>query len=213
MRFRSLLVAALLGLPVYGSVTTYTDVGAWAVAASEEPNVTLEGATVVGGQLQSTDLTFATKSGMDGVYGPGNGQFIGQLWADCVGKDGCNGLAYDTTTITFDKPVYAFAGNFDLAAGGGLEVYTNGPISVSPNQTVDPHGASGTAYDNFWGFVSSTPFETIEFASSYGNQSFTLADITYAIDPPPSAAPEPSSFALLALAGVAAGLAGKRIRR
>ena len=215
MRYKLVLLTALLGLPLFGSVTTYTDVAAWAVSASDAPNVVLDGATISNGQLAAPDLTITTNSGMDGVYGPGNGFLIQNLWADDVGTTTRTGLEEDTTTFTFDKPVYAFAGNFNLqgGTGAGLELYTNGPIAVSPNQTQTPHGTYGTDYDGFFGFVSTTPFTSILFASSYGDQSFTLSDITYAIDPPPAAeAPEPSSIATLGLICIGLGLVGKRLR-
>jgi hypothetical protein len=114
MRFDLALVVTLVAAPVFGSVTTYTDVAAWAVSASNAPNVTFEGAIINNGQIQAPDLTISTQTMFAGQTGPGSGKAIGDLWADCVGKSGCSSGLNDTTTFTFDEPVYAFAGNWDL---------------------------------------------------------------------------------------------------
>lgn len=223
MRFKLGLVAVLVSLPALGSIPTYFDVGSWAVAAQNQPNVsiTLDGESIVNGQLVSdiggsVEGTITTRSGMGTVYGPGNGQMIGSLWADCVGKTGCSSGPYDTTTITFDKPVYGFAGNWNLqgGTGSGLLIYTDatGPQAASPNAHFDGRQDAGVDFNSFWGLVTNAPFQKLTFTTTTGDQNYTLGNIIVALDPPAAVTPEPATLALLGIAGIGLGLARKRTR-
>jgi hypothetical protein len=212
LRYKLGIFVALLSLPSFGSVMTYSDYGNWAISAAEQPNVNIVSETFANNQVQTPELSITTLSGMGGASDPGNGVIANNSWTDCVGKDACNSLAYDVTIFSFSKPVYALAGDWDMPAGSGLEIYTGTPSPVSPNQYEDQGHLAGSAFSGFFGFVSDTPFDSVVFASSTGQQSFTLSDLSIGIDPPPSlAAPEPSTLALLGAAGIALGFTRKRL--
>jgi hypothetical protein len=211
VRLNLVICAALLSLPAFGSDTTYTQYETWAISAGKAPNVVIVSETFDNNQIQTPELTITTRSGMGSISEGGNGVIANNSWVDCVGKDGCNGLMYDVTTFNFSKPVYGLAGDWDMAAGSGLEIYAGGS-AVSPNQYIDGSVLAGNPFNGFFGFVSDTPFYSIVFASSSGAQSFTLCGLSIAIDPP-APSPEPSTIALMGAACVVLGLIRKRFRR
>lgn len=200
----------LLALPAFGSVTTYTDPATWEQAVSAFSDVIVESSPITGGQLDSA-VNVTTHSGMGTVSASGNGVFNRAEFLDCVGKDSCNGLVDDTTTFTFSSMVYGFAATWDLegGTGSGLEIYINGPQYVSPNQGQDGYGA---AYSGFFAVLSTDPFPSLLFASSVGEQAYTVEQMMLAIGPQ-TAVPEPRNLACSALACVILAFARARLGR
>ncbi len=196
---RIILGFSLLLLPfsfvAHASVIQYTDYSSWAAAAAAEPNVNIAIEGFGGGVIDTLGVSVSTRSGMGTAIGAGNGQIVNGAWVDCVGKNACNGNAYDTTSFHSAKPLYAFGGTWDLPAAypGGLEMYTDiSPQIISPNQYQAGPYSDGSAFSGFFGFVSDSPFSSVTLASSYGSQSLDLTDMVMGIDPPPTAAPEPA---------------------
>ena len=195
---RSILGISLLLLPFSyaadASVMEFTDYSSWFAAANAEPNVNIAVENFDNNTINTAGVSVLTRSGMGTEIGAGNGQIVNGAWVDCVGKNACNGSAYDTTTFYSAKPLYAFGGTWDLPAAfpGGLELYTElSPQAVSPNQYQDGPYADGSAFSGFFGFVSDSPFSSVTLASSSGSQPLTLTNMVLGIDPPPASAPEP----------------------
>jgi hypothetical protein len=202
----TLFVLLLPTCAAQASFLEYTDYSTWLGAVASASNVEVAVENFANGQIDPPGLSVSTRSGMGPQIGPGNGQIVNGAWVDCVGKNACNGAAYDTTTFSSSTPLYAFGGTWVLPAAypGGLEIYTNlfSPI-ISPNQYQSGPYDDGSRYTGFFGFVSNTPFSSVTLGSSYGSQSLTLSGLVLGIDrPPASAVPEPVSLLPLGLLAV-----------
>jgi hypothetical protein len=161
-----------------GSTITYTNAASWLAAARALPNVKISAQTLANNRLNPSGVTIASYSGLNS-QNTGNGKIHYGEWDDCVGKSACSGLLYDTTKLSSARPMYAFAGTWNLngATPGGLEIYIDGNSQpLSPNRYQNGRNLAGRAYAGFFGFVSDTPFESITLGSS-GSQSFTLTNI------------------------------------
>jgi hypothetical protein len=206
---RIILAISLLLIPfsflTQASVIEYTDYSAWLGAASAEPNVDVATEEFQNGRINTLGVSVTTRSGMGTQIGAGNGQIVDGAWVDCVGKNACNGSAYDTTAFYSAKPMYAFGGTWNLPAAypGGLELSMDtSPQIISPNQYASGPYSDGSAFSGFFGFVSDSPFSSVTLGSSYGSQSLTLTDMVLGIDPPPAAVPEPAFLLPLGLLAV-----------
>jgi hypothetical protein len=116
---------------------------------------------------------------------------------------------FDVTSITFSNlspTIFAIGGNF--FATGFNTAYTNTPISVTI--TLSDASSFTTNYtpadpNSFFGVTALTNIATLTISNAPGAAEFmTVNNLTVAV-------PEPSTYALLALATV--GLAGYVIRR
>jgi hypothetical protein len=141
--------------------------------------------------------SWITEDFEDGIVGPGvsvvsdNGSIYTQLSGNDLWYDW---LYYDegptsTTTWTFDVPIHAFGGMWDLGSQGGdpdcgspgsnIEVLINGSwvsIGVIDREKID----------EFWGFVSDVPFTQIRL-QGYSDEGwverYTLDDMVYSVLP------------------------------
>jgi hypothetical protein len=137
--------------------------------------------------------SWETEDFEDGVVGPGisvvsdNGYVYTQasgndLWYDSLTYS-AGPTAY--TTFTFDDPIYAFGGTWDLGSwledpeiggpGSNIEVLMDGSwqsVGVIDNDYIDV----------FWGFVSDTPFTQVRL-QAYNDEGwterYTLDDMVY----------------------------------
>jgi len=140
--------------------------------------------------------SWATEDFEDGV-GPGisvvstNGYVYTQgssnkLWYDS--------LTYEEvptawTTWTFDNPIVAFGGTWDLGSSGG-DPECGGPgsnIEVLMDGSWQSVGVIDNSYiDVFWGFVSDTPFTQVRL-QAYNDEGwterYTLDDMVYSFSP------------------------------
>jgi len=140
--------------------------------------------------------SWATEDFEDGVVGPGigvastNGYVYTQgsgnkLWYDDLTYSG-GPTAW--TTWTFDNPIVAFGGTWDLGS------YRTDPIIGGPGSNVEVLMMDGTwvtvgvinntYIDVFWGFVSDTPFTQIRL-EGYNDEGVrerhTLDDMVYTV--------------------------------
>ena len=140
--------------------------------------------------------SWATEDFEDGVVGPGisvtstNGvvysQATNKLWYDSLTYDG-GPTAW--TTWTFDNPIYAFGGTWDLGSLGG-DPECGGPgsnIEVLMDGSWQSAGVIDNSYiDVFWGFVSDTPFTQVRL-QAYNDEGwterYTLDDMVYSFSP------------------------------
>ena len=137
--------------------------------------------------------SWATENFDDGAVGPGisvvstNGYIYTQgsgnkLWYDSLTYSG-GPTAW--TTWTFDVPIVAFGGTWDLGSSGG-DPNCGGPgsnIEVLMDGSWINVGVIDRSYINvFWGFVSDTPFTAVRLQAYNGEgwtERYTLDDMVY----------------------------------
>jgi len=143
---------------------------------------------------EATVGAWLTEDFEDGVVGPGisvesdNGDIYTQpsgnkLWYDDLHY--WEGEPTTFTTWTFDVPIYAFGGIWDLASlGGDPDCGGAGSnIEVLINGSWESVGVIDREYINvFWGFVSDVPFTQVRL-QAYNDQGYreryTLDDMVY----------------------------------
>ncbi|QDU70559.1 PEP-CTERM sorting domain-containing protein [Mucisphaera calidilacus] len=100
---------------------------------------------------------------------------------------------HESVVLTFDQAIKAFAATFETPAS------TNGVSVTIDGQEIDTFGfflPGGGQGQQFLGFISDTPFTTVEFTSPFGGETFFLDNVAVAV-------PEPASALLLGLATLA----------
>jgi hypothetical protein len=140
--------------------------------------------------------SWETEDFEDSVVGPGISvtSTNGIVYSQATNKLWYDSLTYDEeptawTTFTFDDPIYAFGGTWDLGSqygdpdvggpGSNIEVLMDGSwVSV---------GVIDREYiDVFWGFVSTTPFTQVRL-QGYNDEGwterYTLDDMVYSFSP------------------------------
>jgi len=135
--------------------------------------------TAVGGCFVVEDFSDTTLN--DGLtVEPGPSGISGGVWYDQVSIGGGGGGSM--TTWSFEKPITAFGGDFDLynvmGPGSGINILVDGSwIGVG---YIDGY-ATG-----FWGFVSDTPFTKVRFTATTngpGVETYTLDNLVYKYAP------------------------------
>jgi hypothetical protein len=138
--------------------------------------------------------SWATEDFEDGIVGPGIGVVStnGYVYTQSSGnKLWYDSLTYDEgptawTTWTFDNPIIAFGGTWDLGSEGG------DPNVGGPGSNIWVRGMDGTwqdigEIDNsligvFWGFVWNTPFNGVRLQASNDEgwtERYTLDNMVY----------------------------------
>jgi hypothetical protein len=126
-------------------------------------------------------ISVSSTNGVVHTQGSGN-----KLWYDSLTYDGGPTA---TTTWTFDNPIYAFGGTWDLGSSGG-DPEVGGPgsnIEVLMDGSWQSVGVIDNSYiDVFWGFVSDTSFTQVRL-QAYNDEGwterYTLDDMVYSFSP------------------------------
>lgn len=215
--------AGLAGLVLAAGLTVFTEETAFIAALDIVEKNTFETAAL-GSVLENTivdlgNLTFRYNGFPDGGQGdPFLGQplfqdiGIGVLDIQFMGEVNADGSPSGLHFFDIDDPVYGFGGNFISATSGARLTLTAAGQTVRISDFLPGKGTG------FFGFVSTTPFQTVEFGveattdPSIGKSSevFRLDDITTGIftDPPPDPDPVPAPVPLPGgLASLVLGLA------
>ncbi len=208
--FFGLSLLALAPRSADGAVTTYGTLGAFSAAAGPTTLVDFEGSsfagltTAVPGQLWNTVSPAGFTLGGVTVTSPGNylaivaPAFSPSLYERGTGNQMHGPVGY-SVRFTFVEPVIAVAFDFSTIfdrAGSVTVTFSTGDTATA---------TAGDPY-RFNGYVSSSPFTSINFAAL---GDYTLFDnIRYAVAP--TGVPEPMS-GLLLLAGLAALGAAHRL--
>lgn len=136
--------------------------------------------------------SWATEDFEDGVVGPGISvvSTYGVVYSQATNKLWYDSLEYDEgptvwTTWTFDNPIVAFGGTWDLGSSGG-DPEVGGPgshIEVLMDGSWQSVGVIDNSYiDVFWGFVSDEPFTQVRL-QAYNDEGwterYTLDDMVY----------------------------------
>lgn len=191
---KALLTAAAVGLLASASqaaTAIYTDRAAFDLAT--------------GGTLSFEDFSSGATTTADfsvsgtGVRVLGNGQLRGRPT-----------IFGGNMTYTFNSPISAFGGDFDLSPGGngiGLR-FTLGTGEVVSQELSAP-------YDGFWGFVADTTFTTVTVSGGSGfgfAETHNFDNFSFGIAAPVSAVPVPAGLPML-LAALAAAFGLQRWSR
>lgn len=161
---------------VSAATTIYTDRAAFDLAT--------------GGSLSFDDLSDASFNGFSVQSDAG---FIqgGQRLRDRP-TPGVNGAS---TTFTFNSPITAFGGDYDLSPGGA----GTGLRFVLDGNEIIPQEISGT-YSGFWGFVSDTFFTSVEVRAGSGSgiaETHTFDNFSFGVAATVAPIPVPASLPLL----------------
>jgi hypothetical protein len=120
-----------------------------------------------------------------------------------------------TITFTFTTPVTAWGGDFRGIADGGrptrMDVFDASDTLIGSIQFMSD---ATNQQDQFYGFTSTTSVDHLVIVNPGGaNDAFGLDNIGFVTGATPVAAPEPTSLALLATAGMSLGASLLRRRR
>ena len=157
-----------------------------------------------GGALQFDDFSDTSFNGVSITTNQAGSAFLtgGQL-------RGRPTPAGTTLTFTFDSPITAFGGDYDLGPGGngtGLRFVLDGNEIVSEEL--------GAPYVGFWGFVSDLSFTTVTVEAGSGPgiaETHLFDNLTYSFALP---APVPLPAGLVLLLSALCSFAGlRRIKR
>jgi hypothetical protein len=163
------LVVLFAASIAHGQFTLYTDRSSWEAAVVSYQEENFDDATLNDGVTIDSDFGGS-------VAEPG---YVG-MWYDRVSKPPESIL--QETTISFSSEIYAFGGNWDLAAptgpGKGIIVSLDGtPIN---SLTIDNDHAG-----DFWGVVSTVPFSEVLLQADGEpegiQETFTLDDMVYSV--------------------------------
>ncbi|UCD63727.1 MAG: hypothetical protein JSW34_13460, partial [Candidatus Zixiibacteriota bacterium] len=141
--------------------TVYTDRTDWLDAVASSLDEDFDDATL--------NVGISVVSDMGGIGGG--------VWNDVLN----NQMNWETTW-TFDPPIYAFGGYWDLTpagVGGLVNVLIGGGVFAD---VISPAGGAG-----FWGVVSDEPFAEVLLGcagASNPQETYTLDDMVYSIEPP-----------------------------
>ncbi len=140
--------------------------------------------------------SWATEDFEDGVVGPGIGvvstngyvysQATNKLWYDSLTYNVTTGEPTAWTTWTFDNPIIAFGGTWDLGSLAG-DPNVGGPGSNIWVRVTDGTWQDVGAIDNdligvFWGFVWNTPFTAVRLQALNDEgwtERYTLDNMVY----------------------------------
>ena len=113
------------------------------------------------------------------------------------------------TLFTFRTPISAFGALFDLSPGGagqGIRITLSGGRNLSVE-------VSRTAFGEFFGFTSNTPFTSVLFrGGTQGGtaETYTIDNLQFGLAGNTGPIPEPSTWALMILGFGALGVALRR---
>jgi hypothetical protein len=213
MNIQHVVLAVLIaGVPGYASVTTYTSNSAWLQATNSGGNILTE--HFAGPALTMPGLTVSTVSGISSSgFQPGDGKIANGMWNDCVGNS-CP-AAFDSTTWSLNKPMYAFGAMFNSVGIGGLEFGLNtasaGPVIQLP---ASQNPGNPTQYSGFFGFVSTEPFTSVFVSTAFlvpgtSSTNYGMSDLQISTTDP---VPEPATVWFM-LAAIPLGVFAVRRRR
>jgi hypothetical protein len=155
-------VVAVLTSIAHGQFTVYTDRTDWLDAVATSLDEDFDDATL--------NVGISVVSNMGGIGGG--------VWNDVLN----NQMNWETTW-TFDPPIYAFGGYWDLTpfgVGGLVNVLIGGGVF---GDVISPAGGVG-----FWGVVSDEPFAEVLLgcagAGANPQETYTLDDMVYSTEPP-----------------------------
>ena len=191
------------------TIAVFTNYSDWQTAATSKPlPVTLLSESFDGDVVHNSELSLISISGMAGIQEIGNGKVADGRWTDCVGKNGCNGKAYDVTELTLNgDQIYGIWAEWHTTeSSDGLEMWIPGG-GTALTGAPDPFGGF-RPYDGGWGFVSDQPFAQLLLGEDRGSQNFTMDNLVIAS----TTSPEPAMLLPLGLAVVVSVFRTSRLR-
>lgn len=153
----------------------------------------------------SSDIDF---NGYD--KGAGQGHFTSGAYLDTTEK-------YSITVWSFNQPIYAFGGNWNLGTvNAGLEINAGGVRYFMPDAYVPPLSSYNSndrpdwptaQWSGFWGFVSTVPIQSVQiFSGDEGTSSSFAQNYTLTGMETATVVPEPSSLGMLSFAAALIGI-------
>ena len=151
----------------------------------------------------AVDNSFDEEFFADATLNPGvsvvsdEGYVTSGYWYDYLGI----GIPASTTTFTFDTDIVGYGGDWDTSPPSGNPA---GGIAFSADGAYVDSVGDWEVFYGFFGFTSTTPFNTVVLGGSSGGDMIALDNMVYSVIPAPGA---------ILLGGIGVGLVGWLKRR